>query len=136
MIIRALVILGSVLMLPVAIIYGPGRALTIIPADHEQAHLLYLTRIAEYVFFLLGAIASAKSSRGAWVFLFCGLLGRTYMEVSFSFATWAIITIKLLDLGRVIWILIFYVLTFILPALLFLDSLRDTGCSKRLQSEE
>lgn len=122
---RALVIAGPSILLIHAVVYGPGRGLTLIPADHEHAQFLYVTRITVYLLFLVGASTSVRRSLLVWIPLTIGLIGRSILETSISLGRESVAHFSSLTFGAAVFVLVFYLLSFALPALLCMDSFRE-----------
>lgn len=129
---RLFVIVSSSVLLIHAVVYGPGRVLTLIPADHEHARFLYFTRIAVYILFLVGATTSAKRYLLASILLAAGLIGRSILETSISVGREWIAHFASVTVGQSVFVPVFYLLSFALPALLCLDSLREWRSQQKL----
>lgn len=107
-----------------ALIYGPGRGNCIIPGDDPLGTFWNLLRMVNYALFFAGAIESVRSPGRACLLLFIGLMGRVVLEYRFSLA------VSRFDDGyspnptELFLILGFYLISFVFPAMLFLDCLR------------
>jgi hypothetical protein len=130
------VIVGSSILLLYSVVYGPGRGPTLIPADHEHAQSLYFLRITVYALFLVGASASGMRSFLPSVFLAVGLVGRGILETTISVGREWIAHSDSVTTGESVFVLVFYLLSFALPALLCLDSLREWRSRQKLETKK
>jgi hypothetical protein len=124
LILRLFVIVGSSILLLYAMVYGPGRGLTLILADDDRASRFHITRIAVYMLFLAGGITSAKRPLLASILLAMGLIGRAMLETTVSLGRQWMAYFTEFTPGESIFVPVFYMLSFALPALLCLDSFR------------
>lgn len=81
---RSLVVLASGILLLHALIYGPGRGLTLIPADDQHYGLV---RLMAYGLIFAGAMLTAKMPRIAALTLYAGLLARAELELHYYFGS-------------------------------------------------
>ena len=128
---RLILALCSGTLLFFALIHGPGRGLTIIPGDDPDAISWDILRISVYVSFLAGAIQSSRSPQLAATLLFAGLVGRCVLEFRFSLVKPLLEKDASPELIESLLIGGFYLISFVIPATLFLDCLHEL---RRLRS--
>ena len=126
-----LVLLSSSIFLLHALTHGPGRGIYHISPEHENANFLYLTDILVYILFLTGAwLSISKSYLLAFVLLTIGLIGRSIFEALNSLGAAWLVNPAEYGTNETAWMIIFYLLSFVLPTLLCLDCLRLHNKSK------
>lgn len=143
-ILRWTLIVSSGFFLLHAIIYGPGRGLTLIPYDEDWSGLAAVIRVAAYSLFLLGGLACKKHLKTAILLLAAGLIFRGTLEVFISAIKYlyqGVTFQKVCDnipgfLKLSSEILVFYWFAFILPALLLFDCNRLRKLRKTSESRE
>lgn len=105
--------------------------MTIIPGDDPDAISWDILRISVYVSFLAGAIQSSRSPQLAATLLFAGLVGRCVLEFRFSLVKPLLEIDASPELIESLLIGGFYLISFVIPATLFLDCLHEL---RRLRS--
>jgi hypothetical protein len=135
---RNFVIIGSLILLFNAIIYGPGRGPNPPVTDHEHAAALQLLRIVVYILFLAGATISNKHFFPASFLLAAGLIGRIVLEKTSSLGRGLIRELTMDSVNEAftaaltfIFIAMIYFSTFIFPLLLCLDCFRTWRSTHR-----
>lgn len=129
---RLILGLGSGTLLLNAMIYGPGRGLTIIPGGDPATVLWDILRVYVYVMFLAGSIESFRFPRLAATLLFAGLVGRCVLEFRFSLVKLLLEKDASPELNESLLIGGFYLISFVIPATLFLDCLHELRRLRRL----
>jgi hypothetical protein len=125
---RSLVVVSAGLLLLGSITHGPGRGMTAMSSDASHAWLYSLSQWLAYVGYGIGGLLCFSRPRlAAWVLLF-SLISRSVMELQFSYLKLAlsmsgdvfdhISTLGILLIG------IFYLFSFVLPGLLWLDIIK------------
>lgn len=118
---RLLVGLSSGILLMEALIHGPGRGLSLIPEDD----LLYgIIRILTFGLFLAGAILSGRRHLLAAIILCGGLLARATLELKYSSGRLWFDHLAEATPAETLLVLIYYLFSFVLPALLAIDCFR------------
>ena len=113
---------GAALFLLHSLIFGAGRGLSAVPLGQEGLGLL---RTATYLLLLIGAICYPKRSFLAAVFLWLGIVGRAFLELKTSIAKSIITTpVENWHWVTVFLTLLMYVMTFILPLLLAIHTVK------------
>lgn len=115
--------LAAILLLH-AIVYGPGRGITMIPAGNELSEPLYWLRMLVYGLFLAGALVAARNPLLAGALLAGGLLGRIVLEYFLSALREWIANFPMYTMGESAFVATFYLVSFVLPAALCSDSFR------------
>ncbi|MCW1887186.1 hypothetical protein OKA04_20780 [Luteolibacter flavescens] len=114
---RYLAMAGSGLLLTISVAHGPGRGLSLVEAGNTGLGLLVT---ATYALILCGATIITRAPRSGMIFLLLGLVARCAMELKLSWARVWWDSEKIPELTGAIALL--YLLDFIAPALLALDS--------------
>ncbi len=130
---RLLVVLGSGLLLLYALIYGPGRGPTLISADDQSYGLI---RILAYGCFLAGAILVSRRAFAAVFILVVGLIARSVLDLKYSSGRLWFEHDGWSSLSASVLVLAFYLFSFVLPALLTIDSFRSLRCGTRIDEGE
>ena len=118
-VLRSVVILSSSLLLLHSCTHGIGRTFRLY--DAPWIGLIELSNVATWVLFLMGASLGPVRHPAAWL-LGAGLVCRSVVESVTSVGK-----IWYWEAGyrhplSFIWIVLFYAVTFVMPALLFLDA--------------
>ncbi len=130
---RLLVVLGSGLLLLYSLIYGPGRGPTLISPDDQSYGLI---RILAYACFLAGAVLVSGRAFVAVLILLAGLIARSILELKYSSGRLWFEIDGWSSLSSSILVLAFYLFSFVLPALLTIDSFRNLRLGARIKQGE
>ena len=129
---RNFVVLSFGFYLFVSLVYGPGRGLSAIPVGHEELGNL---RIATYAAILIGALSFSRNLNFAIFFLALGIVGRSFLELKVSVARSWIDSESAFEITWALLVMLMYVLTFVLPALLLVDAIRNNTRMKKLENK-
>lgn len=120
-ILRLLVILCTGLLLLDFLTHGPGRGASLIPSEDWQFALIKLVSL---VCFLAGAIFFSRNAVTAFILLAVGLLARSILELKYSVGKLWFTESGWKEHAETPLVITFYIASFVLPALLTIDSYR------------
>jgi hypothetical protein len=132
-ILRLLVILCTGLFLLDFLTHGPGRGVSLIPAEDWQFALIKLFAL---VCFLTGSILFLISAVAAFLILAAGILARSILELKYSVGKLCFNDGWWYDHSGTSMVIAFYIASFILPALLTIDCFRFIHSELRAKAAE
>ena len=121
-----LLLASSIVLFFHSLIYGAGRGITMIPYGEENTRLLEYTRMGTYLAMLMGVFQWRRSSIGAFWLLLAAIIGRLFLEYHVSVLRYMyehLSSYRLIDVSLVV---VFYLLSLVLPACVLIDLWRIT----------
>nr|CAP47570.1 putative integron gene cassette protein [uncultured bacterium] len=133
---RPLLIASSTLLAIHSMIYGAGRGVTLIPVGEDNTVVLEYTRIATYLLMLGGMVMWRIHNKTAFWLLVSSILGRVFLEYHVSVARSMVEYWDSIPFTEILFSLIFYTLSFVLPACVMIDLSRCLTAKRPQESEE
>ena len=121
-----LLLASSIVLFFHSLIHGEGRGITMIPYGEENTRLLEYTRMGTYLAMLMGVFQWRRSSIGAFWLLLAAIIGRLFLEYYVSVLRYMyehLSSYRLIDVSLVV---VFYLLSLVLPACVLIDLWRIT----------
>jgi hypothetical protein len=130
---RLFLILCTGLFLLNFLTHGPGRGVSLIPAEDWQFALIKLLSL---VCFLVGSILFSRNALTAFILLAAGLLARSILELKYSVGKLWFTDSGWNNHAETPMVIAFYIASFVLPALLTIDCFRNMRLKLRIQKAE